>query len=95
MSKLTIRDHIAKAFLWAAVVAAPRQMRSVLGYILKSVEGVPKQIEMGREGGVIIAPWFVSEAGSELAHEQARRCNLTAGRTRAELARKSTDEGER
>jgi hypothetical protein len=88
MTDLTIRDRIAKAFLWAAVVAAPRQMRSVLGYVFKSIDGVPGQIEQGREGGVIIAPWFISDAGSELAHEQARRCWLTAGQTRTEFDRK-------
>ncbi|MBA4220142.1 MAG: hypothetical protein C0458_05360 [Methylobacterium sp.] len=90
MAELTIRDRIAKALLWAAVVAAPRQMRSILTYVFKSIEGVPGQIEQGREGGVIIAPWFISEAGSDLAHEQARRCALTAGQTRAEFDRKDT-----
>lgn len=90
MLKLTIRDHIAKALLWAAVRIAPRQMRSILSYVFESIEGVPGQIEQGREGGVIIAPWFISEAGSDLAHEQARRCGLTAGQTRAEFDRKES-----
>lgn len=42
-----------------------------------SVSGVPDQINSGRDGGVIIAPWFISEAGSDLAHEQMRQCLLT------------------
>lgn len=84
-AKLTIRDRLAKTLLWGAVVVAPPQMRSILAYVFRSIEGVPGQIEQGRDGGVIIAPWFISEDGSDLAHEQARRCNVTAGKTRAEF----------
>lgn len=87
-TKLTVRARLAKAFLLAAVAVAPRKMRAILGYILKSIEGVPEQTAQGREGGVIIAPLFISEDGSELAHEMARRCWLTAGQTRAALSHK-------
>jgi hypothetical protein len=83
--KLTVRDHIAKRLLYAAFLVAPRRMRSVLHYVFQSVSGVPDQINSGRDGGVIIAPWFISEAGSDLAHEQMRQCLLTAGQVRQAL----------
>ncbi len=78
-----VRIALSKVALTAAFLAAPGYMRRVLAYAMESATGVCEEIAAGRDGGVMITPWFTSAAGGILANTQAHYCLNEAKRVRA------------
>lgn len=79
----TARIRISKWLLAGAGAIAPVYMRRVLGHTMEAVSGLAAEIESGRDGGVMITPWFTSQTGAILAHVQAVSCTEEAARVRA------------
>jgi hypothetical protein len=73
-----VRYHLSVYVLWVGYLVAPRLMRPVLTAMLDAFAGLPQQIESGRQGGLVMAPWFISAAGQSLARKQLRACASVA-----------------
>jgi hypothetical protein len=77
-----MRLTASKWLLVAAGCVAPRYMRIVIGHSMKGFLGLAGEIQNGRDGGVMITPWFTSEKGAELASVQTVACRQEAARVR-------------
>lgn len=79
------RLMVSTICMWVGRALAPPVMRPVMDTILNSMAGIPGQVEIGRDGGIIIAPWFISPHGKLIALAQKEACVSAAAKVRAEF----------
>lgn len=62
-----LRLRVAGWLSWASIRIAPKEMTSVFTATANFLVAIPKQVEMGREGGVIIVPWSTTFYGEDMS----------------------------
>lgn len=79
-----IRNFLSKALLTSAYIIAPSYMKPIIEYIIKALAGLPREIERGRNGGIIVAPWSITSNGKLLSNKQLVEAMVVAEKVRKE-----------
>ncbi|MBS3648737.1 hypothetical protein KEU06_08855 [Pseudaminobacter sp. 19-2017] len=84
MAKLRLLLSSLLSF-WAMRVA-PKEMRGIMGGIATMLEMFPEELRKGREGGVIVVPWSITEEGAKLSEYLAEAALDEVADARTEYA---------
>ncbi|RUW57146.1 hypothetical protein [Mesorhizobium sp. M8A.F.Ca.ET.021.01.1.1] len=84
---MRLRLLISATFSYLALITAPKELRSIQAAFPNLLKGLRDELSIGRDGGVAIIPWSISQRGKDLSKVQHYACLEAADGVRASWAK--------